>query len=69
MKGDAGFYDPLEDKFYHKYGENGLKIDSQRLDPEKSIFGQRPKEFANFKRLSEEMHDKILKDPNTKVVQ
>jgi hypothetical protein len=69
MKGDAGFYDPVDKKFYHKYGENGLQIDSQRLEPEKSIFENRPKQFANFKRLSAEMHDKILKDPTTKVTE
>ena len=68
MKGDAGFYDHFEDKFYHKYGKNGLQIDSQRLEPNKSIIGKRPKEFDNFKRLPQDLHDKILKDPNTKVV-
>jgi len=69
MRGDAGFYDPVDNKFYHKYGKNGLQIDSQRLEPENSIFGNRPKQFANFKRLSTELHDKILNDPTTKVTE
>lgn len=68
MRGAAGFWDPLESKFYHKYGPNGLHIDSQRLEPENSMMGKRKlfeqEGYENFKMIPADVYHKLLSNPD-----